>query len=178
MTWMMPLLAAMSAPVTLVSFTVIASTLDTANLMVAPLRVSMGPETISELMSAAPRTCLAISTAPHIMSEAMSVDLYADAMAQEVPSLVGRMVTALVFANLVEIDITFSALASLNGSVLPDLVVLFTDLAWHPCRICRHRGHRQRAPERPWLLPRDRRQLWQAFGGGAVGGLDEAGDDI
>ncbi len=51
MTWTVPLLAAMSAPVTLVSFTVIASASDTANLMVAPLRVSMGPETLSELGS-------------------------------------------------------------------------------------------------------------------------------
>ena len=53
MTWTMLLLAAMSAPVTLVSFMVIASKSDTANSTVAPLRVSTGPETISELESAA-----------------------------------------------------------------------------------------------------------------------------
>ncbi len=64
MTWTMPLLVAMSAPVTFVSFTVIASMSDTANLTVAPLRVSTRPEKISELGSAAPRTCSAISTAP------------------------------------------------------------------------------------------------------------------
>ena len=90
MTWTMPLLATLLAPVTLVLFMVIPPASDTANLTVAPLRVSTGPETISELGSAAPRTCSAISTALHIMSEATSVDAYADAMAQEVPSLVGR----------------------------------------------------------------------------------------
>ena len=129
MTWTMPLLAAMLAPVTLALFTVIASTSDMANSTVALLRVSTGPETISELGSAAPRMCLAISMAPNIMSEATIVDAYADAMAQEVPSLVGRTGTASVFAAFVEIDITFLALASLTGSALPDSVVLFTDLA-------------------------------------------------
>ena len=82
--------------------------------------------------SAAPRTCSAISTAPHIMTEATSVDSYADAMAQEVPSLIGRTGTASVFAAFVEIDITCLALASLTGSALPDSVVLFTDLALAP----------------------------------------------
>ena len=38
MTWKMPLLAAMSAPVTLVPFTMIASASDTANLTVGVLR--------------------------------------------------------------------------------------------------------------------------------------------
>ena len=132
MTWMTPLLATMSAPVTSVVFTVIAPASDTANLTVAPLRVSTGPETISELGSAAPRTCSAISTAPTIMSEATSVDAYADAMAQEVPSLVVRTERTSVFAAFVEIDITFSALASLTGSALPDSVVLFADLALAP----------------------------------------------
>ena len=132
MMWTMPLLAAMLAPVTLVSFTVITSMSDMANLTVAPLRVSTGPETISELGSAALRTCLAISIAPHIMTNATSVDTYANAMAQEVPSLIGRTGTASVFAAFVEIDITCSSLASLSGSALPDLVVLFADLVLAP----------------------------------------------
>ena len=63
------------------------------------------------------------------MTKATSVDAYADAMAQEVPSLIGRTGTASVFAAFVEIDITCAALASLTGSALPDSVVLFTDLA-------------------------------------------------
>ena len=66
------------------------------------------------------------------MTEATSVNSYADAMAQEVRSLIGRMGTASVFAAFVEIDITFSALASLTGSALPDSVVLFADLALAP----------------------------------------------
>ena len=72
------------------------------------------------------RTCLAISTALHIMSEATSVDTYVYAMAQEVPLLVGRMGMASVFAAFVEIDIT------LTGSALPNVVVLFTDVALAP----------------------------------------------
>jgi len=79
--------------------------------------------------SAAPRTCSANSTAPHIMTDATSVGSYADAMAQEVPLLVGRTGMASVFATFVEINITCLALASLTGSALPDSVVLFTDLA-------------------------------------------------
>ena len=82
--------------------------------------------------SAAQRTCSVISTAPHIMTEATSVDAYTNAMAQEVPSLIGRTVTASVFAAFVEIDIICLALASLTGSALPDLVVLFADLALAP----------------------------------------------
>jgi len=66
------------------------------------------------------------------MTEATSGDAYADAMAQEVPSLVGRTGRTSVFAAFVEIDFTFSALASLTGSALPDSVVLFTDLALAP----------------------------------------------
>ena len=66
------------------------------------------------------------------MTEATSVNSYADAMAQEVRSLIGRMGTASVFAAFVEINITCLALASLTGSALPDSVVLFTDLALAP----------------------------------------------
>jgi hypothetical protein len=66
------------------------------------------------------------------MAEATSVDSYADVMVQEVPSLIGRTGTASVFAAFVEINITCLALASLPGSTLPDLVVLFTDLALAP----------------------------------------------
>ena len=62
----------------------------------------------------------------------MGMLLLAMILAQEVPSLVGRTGTSSVFAAFVEIDITFSALASLTGSALPDSVVLFTDLAMAP----------------------------------------------
>ncbi len=99
-TWTMPLLAAISAPVTLALFTVIASASDTANSTWALLRVSTGPESISELGSAGPRTCLAISMAPHIMSEATSVDAYATLWRRWCHSLVGRMGTASALPSL------------------------------------------------------------------------------
>jgi hypothetical protein len=72
---------------------------DTAKSTWALLRVSTGPETISELGSAGPRTCSAISMAPHIMSEATSVNAYATLWRRWCHLLVGRMGKASVFAR-------------------------------------------------------------------------------